>query len=682
MHSRAENLRRLFAPRSVAVVGASASADKAGHQALVALAGFRGEVFAINPKASEILGRRAFASLSAVGRAVDLVIFAIPAKACLEAVKEAIDCCAGGGLILGGGFAESGSAGAALQEQLSAAIAASSFRLLGPNTAGFVNKPASITASFVAGADRIAEGKVAVVAQSAGVCLTASFLLGQLGSGVSLAVGLGNAADVDAADVLEFLAEQPGTRAIALHLEGAPRGRRLFEVLRRITPRKPVAVLTVGRQDVGEFAQSHTGNLIGSYALRVSALRQAGAVVVDSTTELAAAAAVLASNRLAPRLSPGIAVLTAQAGPGLLVLEQLKSRGVAVPELAPETIERISRSLPPMTYIKNPVDTGRPSESFSEVLAAVASDASIDAIATFALSEPAALRPELVLPAATAACPKPIVFGTLGPTRETEAVARNLRSHGIHVAGSPEALAHAVAVLAQDATLQARVARTDPPAAAPEVLVPGAELRDEHTAKLLLESLGIPAPRRAACRTHDEARAAFRDLEKPVAVKLLARDVLHKTELGGVRLGISDVASLDAALEHIDAIPVKSPRRYLIEEMAPPGIELLVGAFRDPAFGPSVMVGLGGAFAEALRDTAVRLAPLSSDAALEMLDELRASAILGGFRGSAPLDRRAVAGVIVALGALLGADPSITEIEINPLRVHTGGVLALDALLV
>jgi acetyltransferase len=167
-----------------------------------------------------------------------------------------------------------------------------------------------------------------------------------------------------------------------------------------------------------------------------------------------------------------------------------------------------------------------------------------------------------------------------------------------------------------------------------------------------------------------------------VVVKLLASDILHKTEVGGVRLGIADTESLHRALEHIDAIPVQSPRRYLIEEMAPPGLELIVGAVRDPSFGPSVMVGLGGTFAEALKDTVLRLSPLSRSAALEMLEELRASAILDGFRGSAPLDRHAIADVIVALGALLYADATITEIEINPLRVHAGGVLALDALVV
>ncbi|HSU39930.1 MAG TPA: CoA-binding protein, partial [Polyangiaceae bacterium] len=212
------HLERLFAPESVAVVGASSSPDKAGHQALLALASFGGDVFPVNPRATEIAGRRAFPSLGALGRPVDLVLLAVPAAACVEAVREAVACGCGGGLILGGGFAESGPAGAALQAELHALCAQSGFRVLGPNTAGFVNKEVSLTASFLPAADRICSGPVAVIAQSAGMNLTVSFLLEQLGSGVSLAVGLGNAMNVDAADVLEFVANRPTTKSIALHL--------------------------------------------------------------------------------------------------------------------------------------------------------------------------------------------------------------------------------------------------------------------------------------------------------------------------------------------------------------------------------------------------------------------------------------------------------------------------------
>lgn len=674
------HLERLFAPESVAVVGASSSADKAGHQALLALASFGGEVFPVNPRATEIAGRRAFPSLGALGRPVDLVLLAVPAAACVEAVREAVACGSGGGLILGGGFAESGPAGAALQADLHALCAQSGFRVLGPNTAGFVNKDVSLTASFLPAADRICSGPVAVIAQSAGINLTVSFLLEQLGSGVSLAVGLGNAMNVDAADVLEFVANRPTTKSIALHLEGVVQGRRLFETLRRVTQAKPVVVLTVGKSDVAEFAQSHTGNLIGSYALRASALRQAGAVVVDSTDDLVAAAALMAQHRLAPKLRAGIGILTAQAGPGLLILDQLKSRGVSVPALAPRTLELIEQQLPPLTYLRNPVDTGRPGPSFARVLELLADDPEVSAVCAYALHEPAALRPEAVLPEVASRLTKPLLFGTAGPRAETNQTITELRRRGLYVAESPEQLARAALVLAEDAGLQARLLRGEPRAAVQANVRPPRE-PDEHAVKQLLEALGVPTPRRFVCSSHAEARAALEQLTKPVVAKILAQEVSHKTELGGVQLNIADEQALTCALAKLDAIPLTSPRRYLLEEMAPPGLELIVGGKRDASFGPTLMVGLGGILAEALRDTATRLAPVSSADASDMLDELRAAPLLAGFRNSPPLDRGALTEAIVSIGNFLVLRPEVTELEINPLRVYPRGVLALDGLL-
>jgi acyl-CoA synthetase (NDP forming) len=680
MDPRRANLGRLLAPTSIAVVGASASPEKVGYQALLALGSFRGEVFAVNPRADEILGRRAWPSLRSLARPVDLVIFALPAAACVDAVGEAVDCQCGGGLVLSGGFAESGPEGARLQARLEKLHQGSHFRLLGPNTAGFVNKAVSLTASFVPSADCVPPGDIAVVAQSAGINLTVSFLLAKLGYGVSCAIGLGNAMDVDAADALEFVAEQPETKAIALHLEGVRLGRRLYDVLRRVTPKKPVAVLTVGREDVGEFARSHTGNLIGSYTLRTSALRQAGALIVESTEELAAAAGVLSRHRLPPKEHPGVGVLTAQAGPGLVMLDLLKSSAVSVPTLTAPTLTRIAEHLPPRTYSKNPVDTGRPSESFTDILVALADDPGIDVIVAYALHEPAALRPDRALQVAAQKTDKPLLFGTMGPREEIAPVLATLRAQGFCVAESPEELARAAVTLARDAALQTRVTRQDEPRpSAFGKALP--KTTDEHAAKDVLDLLGVPTPRRFVCASHEEAHDALERLAKPVVVKILSAEVAHKTEVGGVHLNISERAQLRDALERLDAIPLGSERRYLLEEMAPPGLEIILGVSRDASFGPVVMVGLGGTLAEALKDTAVRLAPLGLREAQAMVAELRGSTLLDGWRGSPMLDRDALARVIVVLGDFCHQHASVREFEINPLRVYPSGVLALDALL-
>ncbi|HET9929280.1 MAG TPA: acetate--CoA ligase family protein [Polyangiaceae bacterium] len=681
MASSRTNLERLFAPASVAVVGASASPEKAGYQAMLALSAFGGDVFAINPKGGSVLGRTALPSLRALSRPVDLVVFAVPAPACVEAVREAIECGCGGGLIVSGGFSESGAAGAALEAELERSCRQSGFRLLGPNTAGFVNKQLSLTASFLPSAERIPSGHVAVVAQSAGINLTVSFLLAKLGYGVSCAVGLGNSVDVDAADVLEFVAGQPETKSIALHLEGVRDGRRLYEAILRISPVKPITVFTVGKTDIGEFARSHTGNLIGSYALRSSALEQAGAVLVESTEELAIAAAALSLHRLSPKPKPGVGVITAQAGAGLAMLDLLKSKGVAVPMLTAPTRARIGRHLSPMTYQENPVDTGRPGPSFAEVVTAVAQDDDIDAVITYALSEPAALLPSECLPAIKRGVTTPILFGTMGPRDEVSETSVALRAQGFYVAESPEELARAGTALARDAAQRARVARRKGHVRFPVATLPLSP-PDEHTAKQTLDALGIPTPRRVVCATREDAREALRQLEKPVVAKILSPEIEHKTELGGVQLNVRDEAALDAAIARLDAIPLTSRRRYLIEEMAPAGLELIVSATRDVSFGPTVMVGLGGTFAEALRDTVTRLAPLGLEEAEEMLEQLRAAPLLAGWRGGPKLDRTAVARCIVALGDFLNANGSVRELEINPLRVYPSGVLALDALLI
>lgn len=234
--------------------------------------------------------------------------------------------------------------------------------MLGPNTSGFINPEAGVCASFVPGANEIEAGGIAIVAQSGGVNHALAFQAHNEGLGVRLAVGLGNAMDVAAADVLDHLAEDEGTRAIVLHVEGIPDGRRLFEAVGRATRRKPVVALKVGRSDVEAFAKSHTGALTGSWWLSRSALAQAGAVIVGDTIELLDAARALAASRLPPRPRPGVAVVSGQAGPALIIADALRTAGVELPGLKVDTVARVGELLPPLTYQRNPVDTGRPGD--------------------------------------------------------------------------------------------------------------------------------------------------------------------------------------------------------------------------------------------------------------------------------------------------------------------------------
>lgn len=680
-HVRANNLARLLRPGSIAVIGASADLSKAGSQALAVLAGFPGKLFAVNPRETGIRGVPCFPTIADLPEAVDLAILAIPAVHCVKAAEEAAERGIGGVFVISGGFGETGPEGAELQTRLGAVCAQTGLRLLGPNTSGFINTHQNCVANFVPGVEKLAKGSIAVVAQSGGINLSLAFLIQGLGEGVSVAVGLGNAVDVTSADVLELLAQDDDSKAIALHLEGVAEGRRLFETLQRVTARKPVVALVAGRSDIGEFAVSHTGNLMGARQRTVAALQQAGAVVVETTEELAQAAAILSRLRLPPKEKNGFALVTGQAGPGLLIVDSLKSVGLDVPPLGEATTEKIGELLPPMTFMKNPVDTGRPGPSFPDVVKAVGSDAAIDAVLVFGLHEPSVLDPATALPPAMQATGKPVIFGTLGLAGDLAPGLAELKEFGVPAVMGPERLAHAAIVLDADSRTQWARAHSNAATAIEKAEVLDGSF-DEDRAKALISSYGIAVPRRVLCEGPAEAKRAFEGLKRPVVVKIAASDVPHKTEVGGVILDVSDYAALDAALARIAQIPTAQPGRILLEEMAPKGVELIVGGVRDPSWGPVVVLGIGGVLTEALADTSVRLAPLSRVDVSAMLAGLRTGRLLDGFRDLPPCNRDAVTDAVLAIGRLLEEHPEIAEVEINPLRANAHEAVALDALVV
>ena len=677
---RTENLRRLFHPKRIAVVGASTDASKAGTQALRTLSGFPGELIAVNPKAKEILGFPCVPSVLDLPDDVDLAILAIPAAYCVKAAEDAAARGVGGIFIISGGFGETGGEGAKLQDQLQEICQRTGMRLLGPNTSGFINPRSGCVASFVPGVDQLESGSIAVVAQSGGVNLTVSFLIAQLSGGLSLAVGLGNAVDISAADMLSLLAEDAETKVIALHLEGVPNGRVLFEAVRKAIAVKPVVALVAGRNDIGEFAVSHTGNLMGSYQRTVDALTQAGAVIVNSTDDLAQAAVVLSQGRLPARKNPSFALVTGQAGPGLLIADGLKTNRVEMPELDGEVLEVIESLLPPMTFIKNPVDTGRPGTTFAAVVDAVSAAGNIDGVLVYTLCEPAVFDPLATLLPVKERHAKPIVFGTQGIFAEVRQTIATMQKHGLPTVASPERLVLAATVLASDARGQWR--QSEPYEHIAEIMRPETGSFDEDRAKALLEAYGIATPKRRLCTGRAEVMAGFGEMQVPVVLKIAAHDVPHKSDVGGVHLNIRTVDQLVVALDRIDAIPTSDPGKYLLEEMAQEGIELIAGGLRDPSWGPIVVLGIGGVMAEALGDSAVRLAPVRAVDVSDMLESLRGRKLLDGFRQFPPCNRPAISFVLQQIGRLLIEHPEIQEIEINPLMVNASGAVALDALVV
>lgn len=685
----ARPLAPLFRPASIAVVGASADPAKAGHAMVRALRRFPGPVHAVNPRArGDVLGRPVVGSVRDVP-GTDLAVLVVPPQAVPDVLGEAADAGVRAAVVCAGGFAEAGEDGARLQERALAVAREAGIRLLGPNTSGFMNPVDRATANFMPAVADLAPGSVAVVAQSGGVNLAIAFMLARAGVGLRLGAGLGNAADVDFADVLDFVAADPGTRAIGLHVEGVADGRRLVAAVRRAVGHAPVVAFCVGRSDVSAFARSHTGAMTGSWALTRAALRQAGAVVVDGLEDMVTALAVLSRVRLAPAPRVGVGVVTGQAGPGLVVADALGARGVEVPVLAAATRERLADLLPPLTFQENPVDTGRPGPGFGEVVATVAADPAIDVVGVYALDEPGALDPV----AAVADVAGRVVVASGGPEQALAGRRAGLDAVGVPLLTSPGALAVGLAAVADDATGRATVdAAGVPPDAVGAAGVDGGRrlgrVLDEDEAKTLLEQRGLRAPRRVVAGDRAAAHAALDALGPPVVVKVLDARVLHKSDVGGVHVGVRDHAALDAALDAIDAIdgveagtahPAPGTGRgYLLEEVAPSGTELIVGAVRDPVYGPVVLLAPGGVTAELATDPVLRLAPLSAERAREMVRALPA-ALLDGFRGAPPIDVDVLAGALRAVADLVGGLADVTEVDLNPVRWTRDGLVVLDA---
>lgn len=646
-----------------------------------ALSGFPGALYPVNTRGGVIGARAVSSTVQGIGQPIDLAVLVVPPTAVPGALEDCGRAGVRAAVVCAGGFAESGPEGAALQSRVADVAAQHGISLLGPNTSGFVNPAGRVLANFMPAVTQLTAGPAAIVAQSGGVNLALCFLLAAEGLGVRLGVGLGNAADVGFADVLDHLASDDGARVVGLHLEGVSDGRALFEAVERLSPIKPVVALKVGRADVADFARSHTGALAGGFALTRAALGQAGAVVVDDPTEFVDAMRALGARRMTPCERPGIGIVTGQAGPGLIIADALSAAAVSLPPLCEATAARLRQLLPPLTYQRNPVDTGRPTDSFAEVLSAVAADPAVDALAVYALDEPGALDPVAVL---REAGELPVLFGSGGPASTLDSHRAALAELGIPLFGSPDRLAHAVRALAADASARHRIGTS-----AKATRLGSAGLRlgpaplDEDGAKLLLAAAGLPSPDRWCCATRQDAHDAFAALGAPVVVKVLDAAVAHKSDVGGVHTGVRTPGDLADALDAIDRIAEKFGHepRYLVEKQAPPGVDLILGGLRDAAFGPVVLLAAGGVAVEVAPDPVLRLAPLDRVDAVAMVHALP-SRLLAGHRGADPVDIAAVAEALLAVAQLLADYPGISELDINPLRLTKSGPIVLDALIV
>jgi acetyltransferase len=674
----------------VAVIGASADPSKVGGSVLANLVagGFTGRLVPVNAGRSTVQGMKAVASILDAD-AVDLAVVAVPAPAVLPALQQCAARGVRGAVVLTGGFREAGEMGVARERELRKWLRTTSLRVIGPNCLGWIRPSARLNLSFAPGMPRA--GGIGFFSHSGALCTAILDWSREHAIGFSVFASLGNQADVAESAVLDALAADSETRVILGYLEGVADGATFFRALAAAARRKPCVMLKTGRSAEGARAVgSHTGALAGSDRAFDAAVRQAGALRVDTLEELFDVGRALVGGRRPSNRR--VVLVTNGGGLGILATDAARAAGLELATIESPARERLATALPSQATARNPVDLigDATPQRYGEALEALRGvDGSLVVMLAPQAATDAAGIARSVLTAARE-WPAPIL-GVLagGPRVRPGAVA--LEEAGVPCYSFPE---RAVGALARMAVLAERARRPRLPAVTLDrdtVAVVSAHVKVDGRVSLLdaaplLEAAGIPvlAARRAA--SADEAAAIASELGLPVALKVLSRDIVHKTDAGGVTLNL---ATREEVFDAANAMSVRVAETrpdavldgFLVQQMAtdPDAHELLLGIVRDAQFGPLVMVGFGGIYVEVLNDTAVRLAPLNASEARDMLDELRMAPVLHGARGRPAVDLDRLADVICRFAALAVAMPAVMELEINPLLAGPTGVFALDA---
>jgi acyl-CoA synthetase (NDP forming) len=690
-------LENLLNPRSIAIIGASHDERRAGGQPLHALThyGYAGQVYAVNPRYTDINGLPCYPDIGAVGAPVDLAVIALPASEVPRVIEE---CGAAGirnALVLSAGFREIGAAGAGPQAELDAALARSGVRIVGPNCIGMLNLGARVFAGFGAGFRRPdwKRGPIAMISQSGGFAYSIMAYCQEAGVGIDHMVSTGNEADLGVLDFIEHFLDDENTKLIAVYLEGLKDGRRLRTLGRRaLEAGKPIAVWKVGNTAGGQRAAvSHTANLTEEYDFYRDAFSEGGFVEIREVYDLVDAAKVFRSGkRSAGRRA---AIVTTSGGAGVLLADRCEEFGIDLPALDEATVAKLKGLLPSFASTGNPVDftaaLAQKEPEFTAATEVVLADDNIDLgiVRSFPGRDVEAWADNLIAHAAAFA--KPVLVSLSGTPNQAAAWAPRLDEAGIPCFEVPSRAVSAAVMLCE---FSERAVRSREPASAR--ILPAQHLDfagkagglDEDEAKRCLEAYGIATPRRVFV---DGAKPypARVDLTFPIAVKIVSPDIVHKTEAGGVRLRVTE-AELHQTLDEIRASvsAYAAGARitgFLLEEMAE-GLEMIVGALNNPSFGPLVLVGMGGVQAEVLRDVARRYAPLTTEQAMDMILGLKGARLLDAFRGQPARDVQALAQTVSRLSwMIVDHEREISEIEINPLMIGAAGrgVTAVDAVI-
>jgi acetyl coenzyme A synthetase (ADP forming)-like protein len=705
-----------FYPNSIAVVGASPRPGSIGRAIIENLAvAYKGKVYPVNPKYEEILGLPAYPSVSSLPEPPDLTVIAVRAQLVPRLAEEAARAGTRGIIVVSGGFAEAGAEGRRLQEELRRVVDEYNVRLIGPNCIGVYNAFSGVDTFFLP-RDRMKrphKGPTAIISQSGAFLASVMDWAAEEGIGISVAVNFGNKLDVDEVDLIDYFADDDNIRTIIMYIEGVKpgRGRLLIEAARKATSRgKSIVVLKAGKTSAGAAAAaSHTAALAGDYAVYRAAFRQARMIEVDEPIKLFDMAKALA--RLTPPKGRRVAIITNAGGPGVMAADKLTELGLEVPRFSPELQARLREAFPEARIaVGNPVDlTGDATpEDFEKAIEIVMSSDEADMVMVLALMQPPTMHirvADAIADAAWRRRDKPIVAVTIG-SEYARLMRDYLEGRGIPVYDFPDRAANALYALSRctpcrwperaslcPGEVEEAVAREGevPPHAREEAarvmgeaLSRGAGKLLEHEALSVLKAYGLPVPRYCLARTREEARACYSELGGRVVAKIVSPDIVHKSDVGGVILGIEGadeaVNAYDTILRNVRShAPSARVVGVLYQEMLPPGLEVIVGAKRDVSFGPVVLFGLGGVLVEVLRDVSLRVAPVSPCEALSMTREIRGSRLLDGYRGMPPRDRAALAGVILKIARLALDFPQVRELDLNPVISYERGAAVADA---
>jgi acetyl coenzyme A synthetase (ADP forming)-like protein len=694
-------LETFFKPNSVAIVGASRNPTKLGYAVLANLieSKFTGNIYPINPGGEEILGYSSYASVKDLPETPDLAVIVIPYPAVPDAIQECGEKGIKAVVIISAGFRETGRTGLELELKVLEIAKKYKMRVIGPNCLGVMDIHHPLNVTFAAGGMPM-KGSIAFMSQSG--ALGTAVLDMSMGSnkhiGFSSFVSLGNKGDVSEIDLMRYWADDPNTKVILSYSEGLPSGQEFMQVAREVSRKKPVIMLKSGVTQSGQRAvSSHTGSLAGAEQAYTAAFYQSGVLRVDSLQTLFDHAVAFAYQPLLE--GNRIAIVTNAGGPGILATDALEKANLELAKLETATIKTLEEFLPDAASAANPVDVlgDARADRFEYALKHTAADPNVDGLIII-LTPQAMTEIEATAHAVgklTTEIKKPVLACFMGDHRVQPGIEILAKFYNVPNYSFPERAALAFAAMRDYKEARQRNTGEMPNYQADKSHIKTLfeKVRAENRVSMIeaesrevFAAYGFRMPRSELAPTPDEAVQLAEEIGYPVVLKIASPDILHKTEVGGVKVGLRTATDVRDAFE----LMVYRSTRYvpganiwgcLVQEMVPPGIEVLLGMSKDPQFGPLVTFGLGGIYVEVLRDVTFRVAPFGKTDAAEMLGEIRATHLLDGVRGQKAADKDALVDALLRISKLVTDFPEIAELDINPLFVYEKGrgVLALDA---